>query len=179
MNIPEGFKLVPTELLERVVCLDNGFRQHRQAQYDLVNFLSSGSYRTVDAPHAAWQRRSKEPGGEWFPLPSSDVKEAIRLGYQVRKLYTRPVAGEIDLLRAQLEEKQSSAEMFYQKQILAETKQKNAERRAQTLRETLQEAQALLKDAIAEVEYCRGQKPGCRTVDLEKARDILAYSGEG
>ena len=41
-------------------------------------------------PVAAWQRKSKNEDDRWFYLPDSDVEEAIRLVYEVRKLYTAP-----------------------------------------------------------------------------------------
>ncbi|MBJ2206161.1 hypothetical protein JFT33_06130 [Pseudomonas carnis] len=40
----------------------------------------------------AWQRKSKNEDGRWFALPDSDVEEAIRLGYEVRKLYAEQPA---------------------------------------------------------------------------------------
>lgn len=40
----------------------------------------------------AWQRKSKNVDGRWFALPDSDVEEAIRLGYEVRKLYAEQSA---------------------------------------------------------------------------------------
>lgn len=40
----------------------------------------------------AWQRKSKNENGRWFALPDSDVEEAIRLGYEVRKLYAEQPA---------------------------------------------------------------------------------------
>ena len=51
----------------------------------------------VPAAHAqgepvAWQRKSKIKEGSWVSLPDSDVEEAIRLGYEVRKLYAEQPA---------------------------------------------------------------------------------------
>lgn len=40
----------------------------------------------------AWQRKSKNEEERWFHLPDSDVEEAIRLGYEVRKLYAEQPA---------------------------------------------------------------------------------------
>jgi hypothetical protein len=42
--------------------------------------------------HVAWQRKSKSEEGRWFYLPDDDVEEAIRLGYEVRKLYAEQPA---------------------------------------------------------------------------------------
>ena len=54
---------------------------------------------SIDKPAAkpqgdpvAWQRKSKNEDGRWFALPDSDVEEAIRLGYEVRKLYAEQPA---------------------------------------------------------------------------------------
>ncbi|WP_240997660.1 hypothetical protein [Pseudomonas viridiflava] len=39
-NKPNDVRVVPVELLERIVSLNNSFADHRQAQHDLVKFLA-------------------------------------------------------------------------------------------------------------------------------------------
>ncbi|QXG34001.1 hypothetical protein [Pseudomonas viridiflava] len=46
------FKMVPVELLERIVNLNNSFADHRQAQHDLVKFLAQPVDQQGEPPEA-------------------------------------------------------------------------------------------------------------------------------
>lgn len=93
MHIPEGYKLVPVELLERVVCLDNSFRRHRQAQHDLVTFLAAPVPPKVEEQPAAYQFQDRE--GKWHGFVNEQhYHSAVADGtWPIRALYTRSDAG--------------------------------------------------------------------------------------
>ncbi|MBI6655015.1 hypothetical protein YA0721_03545 [Pseudomonas carnis] len=59
---------------------------------DVCRFLRKGPAAQAQGEPVAWQRKSKNEDGRWFALPDSDVEEAIRLGYEVRKLYAEQPA---------------------------------------------------------------------------------------
>ena len=93
MHIPEGYKLVPVELLERVVCLDNSFRRHRQAQHDLVTFLAAPVPPKVEAQPVAYQFQDRD--GKWRGFVNerhyhSTVADGT---WPIRALYTHSDAG--------------------------------------------------------------------------------------
>ena len=102
MHIPEGYKLVPVELLERVVCLDNSFRRHRQAQHDLVTFLAVPVPPQVEAPPVyyefEWASAITADGPQNFKVcierdPPPEWAVESGQGRNVRKLFTHSDAG--------------------------------------------------------------------------------------
>lgn len=64
-------------------------RNSRDDRYPSATFVPAAQPQGVPV---AWQRKSKIKDGSWFSLPDSDVEEAIRLGYEVRKLYAEQPA---------------------------------------------------------------------------------------
>lgn len=93
MRIPEGYKLVPVDLLERVVCLDNSFRRHRQAQHDLVTFLAAPVPPKVEAQPEAYQYQGRD--GKWRGFVNEQhYHSTVADGsWPIRALYSHSDAG--------------------------------------------------------------------------------------